>query len=134
MDKLREFPYLVIYWDAETRSVISQWRGGHTGRNIKEGLNASLEECRKKLPTSQWISDATDIGVIGLEEQEWINTEWFPAFLSTGIKFTAIVQPKSAVSKLMIEQIISKVPRTQLTIYNCVELNEARKWMKEQKV
>jgi hypothetical protein len=133
MQTLKEFPYLVIIWDEETRSVISQWRGGHIGRNIKEGLNSALEEYKKRLPGAQWIGDTTDIGVIGLEEQTWIDKEWFPAFLATEVQYMAVIQPKSAVAKLMVDQIVSKVPGTRLTIFNCVTLEEARKWMKEQK-
>jgi hypothetical protein len=133
MQTLKEFPYLVIIWDEETRSVISQWRGGHIGRNIKEGLNSTLEEYKKRLPGAQWIGDTTDIGVIGLEEQAWIDKEWFPAFLATEVQYMAVIQPKSAVAKLMVDQIVSKVPGTRLTIFNCATLEEARKWMKEQK-
>lgn len=44
---IREFPYLVMYWDEECRSLIIQWRGGFQGRNLKEGLLAALEEFKK---------------------------------------------------------------------------------------
>jgi hypothetical protein len=133
MQTVKEFPYLTIIWDEETRSIISQWHGGHVGRNIKEGLDTMLEEYKKHLPGAQWIGDTTDIGVIGLEEQEWINTDWFPRFLGTSVQFMAVVQPKSAVAKLMVDQIVSKVPGTQLTVFNCATQEEARAWMKEQK-
>jgi len=133
MQTVKEFPYLTIFWDEETRSVISQWHGGHIGRDIKTGLTISLEEYKKKLPDAQWIGDTTDIGVIGLEEQAWINSEWFPAFLATGVKFMGVVQPKSAVARLMVDQIVSKVPGTQLTVFNCATQEEAREWMKTQK-
>ena len=133
MKTVKEFPYLTIMWDEETRSVISQWHGGHVGRNIKEGLDSALEEYKTHLPGAQWIGDTTDIGVIGLEEQEWINTDWFPRFLATGVQFMGVVQPKSAVARLMVDQIVSKVPSTQLTVFNCATQEEARAWMKEQK-
>ncbi len=133
MQNVKEFPYLKIIWDEETRSMISQWRGGHVGRNIKEGLDATLAEYKKKLPHAQWIGDTTDIGVIGLEEQAWIDKDWFPRFLATEVQFMAVVQPKSAVARLMVDQIVSKVPGTRLTIFNCAGLEEARTWMKKQK-
>jgi hypothetical protein len=133
MQTVKEFPYLKIIWDEETRSMISQWRGGHVGRNIKEGLDATLVEYKKKLPGAQWIGDTTDIGVIGLEEQAWIDKEWFPQLLATEIQFMVVIQPKSAVAKLMVNQIVSKVPGTRLTIFNCATLEEAREWMKKQK-
>ncbi|MFZ6027372.1 MAG: hypothetical protein ACOYYS_06625 [Chloroflexota bacterium] len=133
MQTVKEFPYLKVMWDEETRSMISQWYGGHIGRNIKEGLDVALEEYKKKLPGAQWIGDTTDIGVIGLEEQAWIDKDWFPRFLATEVQFMAVVQPKSAVAKMMVDQIVSKVPGTRLTIFNCASLEEARAWMMKQK-
>ena len=132
MQTVKELPYISLIWDEESRGLISQWHGGHIGRNIKEGLDAGLEEYKKYLPNAQWIGDTTDIGVIGLEEQEWIDTDWFPRFLATGVKFMVVVQPKSAVAKLMVDQIVSKVPGTALTVFNCTSLDEGREWLKEQ--
>jgi hypothetical protein len=132
MQTVKEFPYLSLIWDEETSCLVSQWHGGHVGRNLKEGLDAGLEEYKNRLPDAQWIGDTTDIGVIGLEEQEWIDKDWFPRFLSTEVKYMAVVQPKSAVAKLMVDQIVSKIPGTELTIFNCATLEEARDWMKEQ--
>lgn len=133
MKTVKEFPYLSLIWDEESRALISQWHGGHVGRNLKEGMSAGLEEYKKHLPGAQWIGDTTDIGVIGLEEQTWIDKEWFPAFLATGGQYMVVVQPKSAVSKLMVNQIMSKIPGTQLTVFNCATLDEGREWMKKQK-
>jgi len=133
MITVKETPYLLLIWDEETRSLISQWRGGYEGRKLKEGLLSALAEYKKRLPAAQWIGDTTDIGVIGLEDQEWIDKEWFPSFLATGVKFMAVVQPKSAVAKLSVKSIVSKVPGTQLTVFNCASLEEARAWMKKQK-
>jgi hypothetical protein len=133
MQTVKEFKYLSIIWDEETRCMISQWHGGHVGRNIKEGLDTTLEEFKKRLPGAQWIGDTTDIGVIGLEEQNWIDKDWFPRFLATEVQYMVVIQPKSAVAKLMVDQIVSKVPGTRLSIFNCATLEEARAWMKKQK-
>ena len=132
MQTVKEFPYLLLIWDKESRALISQWRGGFIGRNLKEGLQAALDEYIKHLPDAQWIGDTTDIGVIGNEEQAWIDTEWFPKFLATGVKYMAVVQPKSVVAKMSVDAIVSRIPGTQLTVYNCATLDEAREWMKEQ--
>lgn len=133
MKTVKEFPYLTLIWDEECRALISQWHGGFAGRNLKEGLSAGLEEYKKCLPNAQWIGDTSDIGVIGDVEKAWVDKEWFPAFLATGVKFMAVVQPVSVVAKMSVTEIVSKVPGTQLTVYNCKTLDEARAWMKQQK-
>ncbi len=110
-----------------------QWQGGYPGRNLREGLLAGVEELKKYLPRGRWIGDTSEIGVIGLEDQEWIDKQWFPLFLATGVKYMAVVQPKSAISKMSVKSIMSKVPGTQLTVFNCASLEEARDWIKKQK-
>ncbi len=132
MQTIKEFPYMVLIWDRECRALISQWRGGFEDRNLKEGLQAALDAFIRYRPYAQWIGDTTDIGVIGNKEQAWIDEEWFPKFLATGVKYMAVVQPESAVARLSVRLIVSRIPGTQLTVYNCASLDEARKWMKEQ--
>jgi hypothetical protein len=136
MQTIKEFPYLLIIWDPDSRGLITQWRGGYQGRNIKEGLLAGLEVYKKRLAMgggAQWIGDVRDIGVIGLEEQEWIDKEWFPKFLATGVKYMAVVQPTSAVAKISVKSIVSKIPGTKLTQFACSTLEEAQEWIKKQK-
>jgi hypothetical protein len=133
MKTVKEFPYLLLIWDQESRSLISQWRGGFKGRDLKQGLEAGLEEYKKYLPKAQWIGDTTDIGVIGQADQDWIDKEWFPKFLATGVKYMAVVQPASVLAKMSVNSIVARVPGTQLTVFNCATLEEARVWMKDQK-
>lgn len=130
MEPVKDLGYVKLIWDSECKALISQWVGGFTGRDIRAGLDAGLQEYIKKGAGAQWIGDTTDIGVITPEEQDWINTNWFPRFLATGVKLMAVVQPMSAIAKMSVNSIVSKVPGTALTIYNCSSLEEARKWMK----
>jgi hypothetical protein len=132
MQTVKEYPYLLIIWDEESRALILQWRGGFKGRNIKEGLLAGLDEFKKRRPYAQWIGDTTDIGVIPDEEKTWIDNDWHPKFLSTGVKYMAVVQPKDVIAKMAVKRVVTKIPDTQLTVYNCATLDEARKWIKQQ--
>lgn len=133
MKTIKEFPYLALIWDADSGALIAQWRGGFKGRNLKKGLDAGLEEFIKRRPKAQWIADTTDIGVIGDEEQNWIDANWYPRFLGTGVEYMAVVQPRSALAKMSVKSIVSKIPGGQLTIFNCATLEEAREWMQQQK-
>ena len=132
MQVVKEFPYLAVSWDPDGRSVVLRWRGGFTGRNLSEGLNAGLRELELRRPHAQWIGDATDIGVIGEAEKSWVDQDWFPRFLATGVRYMAVVQPKTVVARLSVSDIVSRVPGTKLTVYNCASLDVAVTWMKSQ--
>jgi len=46
----------------------------------------------------------------------------------------AVVQPASVVAKMSVKEIFSKIPDTQLTVSYFASLEEARKWVKSQKI
>lgn len=67
-----------------------------------------------------------------MEEQAWVNQEWQPKLIETGIKYMAIIHPQNVIAKISMTQIISQIPGADVTVYNCASLEEARTWMKQQ--
>lgn len=132
MALVKKVPYLSLIWDEESRSLISQWHGGFEGRNLRAGLESALEEFKKFLPNAYWIGDTRDIGVISIEDQNWIDDVWFKRLLATGLKYMAVVQPTSAVAKLSVNAIVTKFPAQGLTVYNCDTQEKAKAWIIEQ--
>jgi len=128
---IQDLTFVTLIWDDECNALILQWHGGFKGRNLRAGLDAGLEEF-KKHPGARWIGDTTEIGVIGRDEQEWVNTSWFPRFLATGVRFMAVVQPAQVIARMSVDEIVSKIPEAQLTIRNCATLAEARDWVLQQ--
>ena len=130
MERIRSLGYMDLIWEDTSKALISQWVGGAINRDLRAGLEAALEEFKKRPAGAQWIGDTTHIGIIGDVDQQWINTDWFPRFLGTGVKFMAVVQPASIVAKLAVGNIVSKVEGTSLTVFNCSSLKDAIEWMK----
>jgi hypothetical protein len=134
MSVVKSLEYLDIIWDEGSKSQITSWKGGFQNRNIREGLDTALEEFKKiikKTPNAQWIGDTKEIGVIGREDQEWINTNWFPRFLATGVKYMAVIVPSSVIAKMSVNSIVSKVEGTNLTSKYFSSLEDAKKWIIE---
>ncbi len=130
MEIVKDLKYVQLFWVEECKGLISQWTGGAVNRDLRGGLDVCLEEFMKLAPGAQWIGDPTHIGIISDEDQKWINSEWFPRFLATGVKFMAVVQPASILSKIAVNKIVSQVEGTGLTVFNCGTLQEAINWMK----
>ncbi|MEM9329568.1 MAG: hypothetical protein AAGA85_28170, partial [Bacteroidota bacterium] len=68
------------------------------------------------------------------QNQEWINTHGFLRFLGTGVKWMAVVQPKSVIAAMSVNSIVSKVEGTDLTTSNVKTVEEALAWIKGEKV
>lgn len=130
MERVKSFGYLDIFWEESSRSLISQWKGGAANRDLRAGLDAGLEEFKRRPAGTQWIGETTHIGLINDADQEWTNTDWIPRFLATGVKYMAVVQPASAIAKLNVNSILQVYEGTNLTVFNCATLSEAIDWMK----
>jgi hypothetical protein len=132
MDVVKELPYLTIGWDESCRSVIMSWHGGFEGRDLPHGLEEGLAELQRRGSHAQWIGDTVDIGVISQADKAWIDRDWFPRLLATGLQFMAVVQPRSVIARLAVTDIVSKFPGSGLTVFNCASLEEAIEWMRGQ--
>jgi hypothetical protein len=128
MELVTSLSYLEIFWDVECQAIVCRWRGGYVNRRLREGLDAGLLELTRR-PGAQWIGDTTDIGVISDADKAWVETDWFPRFLATKVRYMAVVQPASAVARLSVSAIVAKMRGTDLTVLNCATLDEARRWM-----
>jgi hypothetical protein len=126
---LKSFDYLDVMWDEVSKATICQWKTGYVGNKIREGLETGLELFKQYRPDAEWIGDTTNLGVIGDADQDWINKDWFPRFLSTGGKYMAVVVPKSILSKMAVEAIMQKVEGMNLTMKYFDSLTDAQKWM-----
>lgn len=132
METLKELSYLKVVWDNESKTQITTWIGGYDGRDIRKGLDIALDifkDKKKTVPDCEWIGDTRDIGVIGDEDKEWIDTDWFPRFLATGVKLMAVVIPKSAIASMSVKLIVSKIEGTNLTSKYTSTVEEAIKWI-----
>lgn len=132
MKTVRQTDYMNVIWDDENRIQITEWPGGYVGDRIREGLDLALEafiELRKAHPDAAWLGDTRELGVINATNQEWIDKDWFPRFLATGVQLMAVLAPKSTISKMAVEAIVARVPGTSLTSRYFVSPEEATEWV-----
>ena len=124
--------YLKIIWDEVHHTQITQWPGGYVGKQIREGLDMGLTEfikLQKKHPDAAWIGDTRDLDVINTVNQKWIDADWFPRFLRTGVRLMAVIAPKSMISTMSVKAIVSRVPETALTVRYCQTIKESNDWI-----
>ena len=129
---VRRFGYLDITWDLDVRAQISSWVDRPSGRDIRGGLEAALDEyvkLRNEVPDAQWVGDTREIGVISQEDQDWINNDWFPRLLETGVRYMAVVAPRSVIAKMAVESIVTRVEGTALTTNYVETIDEGLEWI-----
>jgi ribonuclease HII len=118
-----------IYFDGEIKAVVMEWNGYATSTEFKEGtelmLNTLIQNnCFKVL------ADIKDMVLIGMEDQQWLDTYFLPRAISFGFKALAIVKPDSYFNKVAVESIYYKVDKDKLAITFFDNVADAKEYLK----
>ena len=117
-----------IYYDSNINSVVMEWRGYATSHEFKEGTELMLNTLIKH-GTFKVLADIKDMTIIGMEDQEWINTHFLPRAINFGFKVLAIVKPDHYFNKVAVESISYKVDKNKLAIHFFDNISQAREWL-----
>lgn len=118
-----------IYFDREIDSVVMEWYGYATSTQFKEGtelmLNTLIQNNSFKV-----LADIKDMVLIGMEDQQWLNTHFLPRAIKFGFKAIAIIKPNNYFNKVAVETISYKVDKDKLAINFFDNIAEAKEWLK----
>ena len=119
-----------IYFDKEINSVVMEWDGYATSNHFKEGtelmLNTLIQNNSFKV-----LADIKDMILIGMEDQQWLDTHFLPRAINFGFKAIAIIKPDNYFNKVAVESISYKVDKDKLLINFFDNVSEAKEWLKK---
>jgi hypothetical protein len=119
-----------IYFDEAINAVIMEWDGYATSAQFKEGtelmLNILIQNKAFKV-----LADIKDMVLIGMEDQQWLDTQFLPRAIQFGFKALAIVRPDNYFNKVAVESISYKVDKDKLAINFFDNAEEAREWLEK---
>jgi hypothetical protein len=119
-----------IYFDQEIDAVVMEWNGYATSTQFEEGtelmLNTLIQNNSFKV-----LADVKDMVLIGLEDQQWLNTHFLPRAIKFGFKAIAIIKPDNYFNKIAVESVSYKVDKDKLKINFFDNIVEAKEWLKK---
>ena len=118
-----------IYFDAEIDSVVMEWDGYATSAQFKEGTELMLNTLIRH-NANKVLADIKDMVLIGMEDQQWLETHFLPRAMGFGFKAIAIIRPEHYFNNVAVENISYKVDKEKLAINFFDNLREAREWLK----
>ncbi len=117
-----------IYFDQEADCVVMEWDGYATSEQFKQGTELMLNTLIKNKATKV-LADVKDMVLIGMEDQNWLDSQFIPRAVEFGFKAIAIIRPDSYFNKVAIESISYKVDKTKLAINFFDNVEEAKGWL-----
>ena len=64
------------------------------------------------------------------EDQDWLNSFWFPQMIKGGLRAMAIMVPRKVVTQLSVKRVMSKIDGKDLATSYFDDLEDARRWLK----
>jgi hypothetical protein len=118
-----------IYFDEEINAVVMEWDGYATSSQFKEGTELMLNTLIKN-NSFKVLADIKDMTLIGMEDQQWLDTHFLPRAIKFGFKAIAIIKPDSYFNKVAVESVSYKVDQHKLAINFFDNISEAKEWLK----
>ncbi|HEV2029545.1 MAG TPA: STAS/SEC14 domain-containing protein [Candidatus Dormibacteraeota bacterium] len=118
----------VVSWEAASRAVYIEWQGWATPDEFAAALDSGVATLIAHHSTL-WLADCRGMKTIQQSDQEWLDKHWFPRVLAAGLKRMALVIPISGLAKMNLEEIMGKVPNTDLEVGFFATVAEARTWL-----
>ena len=117
-----------IYFKEDINAVVMEWDGYATSAQFKEGTELMLNTLVKHHCTKV-LADIKDMVLIGMEDQQWLDTHFLPRAIEFGFKAIAIIKPEHYFNKVAVETISYKVDKDKLTINFFDNIEEAETWL-----
>ncbi|WP_437563554.1 hypothetical protein [Sorangium sp. So ce542] len=120
--------WITISWDEELQAVVAEWKGFAESKEFRAGLEAGLSLARKKMAT-RWLADTRRGPPSTQEDQQWTSQIWFPRLIAQGVRWMALVVPESAITRMSLKGIMTRVTSTDLTQAYFHDAESARIWL-----
>lgn len=131
METLYESKYKTTYYEPELSLITNIWTPEDmVDEKFQEEILGWVELVEKYKPKFL-IADTSNFGyAVGIEMQEWTNTQVFPRLIAAGVKKFAIVESKEMLAQLSLEQTMEEEDTGAFMHKFFSSIDEAKEWLK----
>lgn len=115
-----------VAFDPTSKAVAGTFKGFLEIAQHQAIGNEMLKEAGDK-KSSKLIVDTSELSVIRKETQQWIEEDWFPRAIKTGIKYMAFVVSKDALGKMSTKTVNQKAGPIEIQYVD--SLISAKTWI-----
>lgn len=103
-----ETRFLKVTWDESLRSVCVEYKDTYVdGEEYRGALDKILDLLALK-KSNRLLGDGRRMKVISPEDQAWVEATWMPRSAQVGLRYSALLMPKSALAGLSVDRILTK--------------------------
>ena len=114
-------------WDRTSKAVYVEWQGWTDSTEFSALHEAGLRAL-KEHQGARWLADCRNQKAIQQTDPDWVR-DWFPRALAAGLRRMAVIITKSGLARMNVEDILRRVPGTELDVGYFTTVEEAREWL-----
>jgi hypothetical protein len=118
----------VVTWDPTCSAARIEWQGWADPTEFAAASNAIIRALMEHRGSSA-LGDCQNMRAIQQSDQDWASSDWMPRILAAGLTRMALVIAKSGLAQMNVEDVISKVPGTKLSVAYFATVREASEWL-----
>ena len=118
----------MVSWNPTCNAAHIEWQGWANPTEFAAANDAIIIALTEHLG-KRALGDCRNMKVIQQSDQDWINQDWFPRAIASGLTRLAIVISKSGLAQMIVEDLISRVPGTKLDVGYFATVQEAQAWL-----
>ena len=104
-----DIPCVTVTWRPADGYILIEMKAWCESSEYAAALEAALVAIREQKATKQ-VVDARAGRALVERDQQFVATDWLPRALAAGLKYTALVMPKSQVATVNVENIATRAP------------------------
>ena len=118
----------VVTWDATNHAARIEWQGWANPTEFA-AANDAIISALKAHHASRALADCRNMKAIQQSDQDWAVKDWLPRIISAGLTRLALVIAKSGLAQMNVENVMTRVPGTKLTVGYFETVAEAADWL-----
>lgn len=100
--------FLRIEWDKDLKCVTIEHKDVfREGEEYRKVLSKVLDLVEEK-QCSRLLADGRKMKIITPEDQAWVEKDWLPRSKRVGVRYSALILPKSVVSTMAVNRIMER--------------------------
>jgi hypothetical protein len=126
-----EKPFCKIVYSEENNFVFAKWSGRGEIEKIKEGTNAYLDAMIKH-KCGTVLVDLSDATGTFTYANDWINHDWAPRAVKSGLKCLAMVYNSDVFTKFTLDKLNQGYQKLEVKYFEMMTFNdkqEALRWI-----
>ncbi|WP_123535371.1 hypothetical protein [Halosimplex salinum] len=117
--------------DDDIDAIVHTWDAFAAGQEFRDGCNELLDVIRWN-GKSKLLVDTSGIQAHDEADKEWLQEEWIPETIETGIEYSVSVTGDSVISEMEMEEFVDQAQDLDYTYVLAGDMGEAREWIAEQ--